>query len=107
MDLIMDGNPDIMIEFDLAWAQIAGNNPMDWVKKYDDRIVSAHIKDIAAPGECQDEDGWADVGHGVMDWPSLMAALKAAGTKYFIMEHDNPSDHARFAQRSIETAKAL
>jgi hypothetical protein len=36
-----------------------------------------------------------------------MAALKAAGTKYFIMEHDNPSDHARFAQRSIETAKAL
>jgi hypothetical protein len=31
--------------------------------------------------------------------------LKAAGCTRFIMEHDNPSDHARFARASIAAVK--
>jgi sugar phosphate isomerase/epimerase len=40
-----------------------------------------------------------------MDWKALMAALRGAGVRHFIMEHDNPSDDARFARRSLAAAK--
>ncbi len=108
MDLLLQASDDIMFEFDLAWAAVAGHDPLEWIKRYGARITSAHIKDIAPKGECADEDGWADVGEGVMDWTDLLQALKAAGTTHLIMEHDNPSDHRRFAERSINfTSKIL
>ena len=71
------------------------------------RLVAAHIKDIAPKGELADEDGWADVGHGTVNWEPIVAALKAAGTEIFVMEHDNPRNDERFARRSIETARAF
>ena len=107
LDLILDGGRDLAIELDVAWVVRGGEDPLAWIEKYADRILSAHVKDIAPAGENADEDGWADVGHGVMDWPAIMAALKKTKARYFVMEHDNPSDHARFARRSIETVRAL
>jgi sugar phosphate isomerase/epimerase len=70
------------------------------------RITAAHVKDIAPAGENADEDGWADVGHGTMvDWPAIMARpARRRHVKHFVMEHDNPKDHARFAKRAIASA---
>jgi sugar phosphate isomerase/epimerase len=45
------------------------------------------------------------VGQGTVDWPALMAALRDTSAKYFVVEHDNPSDAARFAERSLAAAK--
>ena len=36
-----------------------------------------HVKDIAPAGEAADEDGWADLGAGTVDWAGLIGALKA------------------------------
>jgi sugar phosphate isomerase/epimerase len=107
LDLILAGGQDLAFEIDVAWVQVAGEDPLAWIAKYSDRIVAAHVKDIAPPGEAQDEDGWADPGHGVMDWPAIAAALRKTRCEFFIMEHDNPSDDARFARRAIETGKGL
>ena len=64
------------------------------------------MKDRAPEGENVDEDGWADVGYGVMDWTAI-AALTAAKVPRFVLEHDNPSDVERFARRSLATVKGL
>lgn len=101
IDLLLGASDDLSFEFDVAWAVRAGADPMNWIDRYAGRITSAHVKDIAAPGTCLDEDGWADVGHGTLDWAGLMAALRAAGTRHFIVEHDNPADHKRFAEQSF------
>jgi sugar phosphate isomerase/epimerase len=98
---IMAGGPTLEWEIDVAWVIRGGADPVQWIRRYGPRITAAHVKDIAPAGENTDEDGWADVGHGTVDWPSLIAALRAIGCKHFVMEHDNPSDHARFAKRSI------
>ena len=45
----------------MAWIVRGGADPFEWIKRYADRIASVHIKDIAPAGECEDEDGWADV----------------------------------------------
>ena len=42
-----------------------------------------------------------------MDWKAIMAALKGTKAKYFVMEHDNPKDAARFAERSLAAASKL
>ena len=107
IDLILHASPDTVLEYDVAWAVRAGADPMATIAKHGPRILSAHLKDIAPAGENADEDGWADVGHGTMDWPALFTALKDAGTTYFVMEHDKPSDHHRFASRALAAAKSF
>jgi sugar phosphate isomerase/epimerase len=106
-DLIFAGGPDLAWEIDVAWVVRGGADPMTWITKYASRITSAHVKDIASAGQNLGEDGWADLGKGTVDWKSIMAALRNTGCQNFIMEHDNPSDHARFARVSLAAAKAL
>lgn len=103
MDILLQNAPSIEWEADIAWIVRGGQDPLAWVDRYAERITTAHVKDIAPEGECIDEDGWADVGYGVMDWKTLTAALRNIGVDLFVMEHDNPSDFERFASRSIET----
>jgi sugar phosphate isomerase/epimerase len=98
---IMAGGRSLEWEIDVAWVIRGGADPVQWIRRYGPRITAAHVKDIAPAGTNTDEDGWADVGHGTVPWASIMAALRAVGCKHFVMEHDNPSDHARFAKRSI------
>jgi sugar phosphate isomerase/epimerase len=107
MTHILEQGPDLSWEMDVAWVVKGNHDPLEWMAKYGDRITAAHVKDIAPEGECTDEDGWADVGHGTLDWKGLMAALRKTNAKLFVMEHDNPSDDKRFATRSIATAKTL
>lgn len=106
LDLILAGG-DIALEFDVAWAVVGQQDPLEWIDRYGEKILAAHIKDLAPAGENEDEDGWADVGHGVMDWSRIMAALRATPCRHYVMEHDNPSDDQRFAARSLATARTI
>lgn len=102
MRILLEGAPDIEWEMDVAWVVRGGHDPLAWIAEHGARITAAHVKDIAPDGECEDEDGWADVGHGTMDWAGLTKALRDQGVTLFVAEHDNPSDVARFATRTIE-----
>ncbi|MBK8083016.1 MAG: sugar phosphate isomerase/epimerase [Devosia sp.] len=107
MDIILDTAPNNDWEMDVAWVVKGGQDPNEWIRKRGARINAVHVKDIAPAGENVGEDGWADVGHGTMDWQALSTAIKA-GTNagYWVMEHDNPSDVDRFASRSLASVKA-
>jgi sugar phosphate isomerase/epimerase len=101
---ILSAAPDIGWEADIAWIVRGAADPLPWIEKHGKRIVAVHVKDIAKPGQGLDEDGWSDVGHGTIDWASLLKTLRAkTEAKYFVMEQDNPNDFERFARRSIES----
>ena len=104
---ILAAAPGIGWEMDVAWVIRGGADPFKWIDLYKDRISSVHVKDIAPAGENEDEGGWADVGYGTVNWKALYEAFKATKAKHFILEHDNPSDLARCARRSIETIKTF
>ncbi|MEO6394838.1 MAG: sugar phosphate isomerase/epimerase [Devosia sp.] len=107
MDVLLDGAPGLEWEMDLAWVVKGNEDPVKWMDKRGSRITAIHVKDIAPAGQATDEDGWADVGYGTLDWKSLIATAKQkTATKYFVAEHDNPNDVGRFARRSIESIKA-
>lgn len=107
MELILEGAPSLEWEMDVAWVARGGQDPFAWIERYKDRITTAHVKDIAPQGEKLDEDGWADVGDGTLDWPGIMKALRGIGVDLFVMEHDKPSDVDRFAERSIEAFRSF
>ena len=97
----------VPFEPDLAWMVVGGADPSPFLAKYQGRIPAVHVKDVAAPGTCLDEMGFADLGHGVMVWQRLWDASVAAGSQLMVVEHDQPSDWTRFARRSIETMRKL
>ena len=106
IDHILSAAPGLKWQADLGWIAWAGEYIAAWIDKYKDRVAAVHVKDLALWGENADEQGQADVGHGVIDWQSLLPALKAPGVKCLVLEHDNPSDFERFARRSFATVSA-
>jgi sugar phosphate isomerase/epimerase len=98
---------DIAWETDLAWVTLGGADPFAWIDKYRGRIPLVHVKDVAPKGAKADEDGWADVGEGVLPWLDLWNACVAAGAEVMIAEHDNPSDFDRFARTSKAAMRTL
>ena len=107
IESLLEGGSALALEFDVAWAVRAGADPFAWIERLGGRIGAAHVKDIAPDGTCADEDGWSDVGHGTLDWTALVAALAHVGCNHLVLEHDNPSDDRRFAERSIGFLKTL
>lgn len=97
----------VPFEPDLAWMVVGKADPLFWIKKYSGRIPAVHVKDVASAGTLLDEKGFADVGHGTMDWQTLWGACVDAGAKLMIVEHDLPSDWTRFARRSIESMRRI
>ncbi|MEX0347259.1 MAG: sugar phosphate isomerase/epimerase family protein [Rhizobiaceae bacterium] len=108
MQVLLDDAPTIEWEADLAWIVRGGSDPFAWIEKYGDRISAVHVKDIAVEGDCMDEDGWADVGQGTMQWHRLFDAVRnRSRCELFVAEHDNPNDLNRFAGRSIEAMRSF
>ena len=106
IELILGASPDTQWEMDLAWVVKAGEDPVKWMDKLGSRITAVHVKDIAPAGQALDEDGWADVGQGTLDWKSLMQVIRQkTKAQYFVAEHDKPSDAIRFARRSMDAVK--
>ena len=104
---LADASEAIDFELDLAWIHVAGLDPVTWLNRFAARLLAVHVKDVAKTGENTNEDGWADVGYGVMDWPVIMQAVRMADVPIHVIEHDNPSDHERFASRSMAKLKTL
>jgi sugar phosphate isomerase/epimerase len=103
LEWILGDDPALTWQCDIAWVIRGGQDPADWIRRYSPRIVSFHVKDLAPERQNTDEDGWADVGHGVIDWAELLPAMRAAPASVWTLEHDNPNDDARFARNSFAT----
>jgi len=108
MRILLETATDIGWEMDVAWIARAGSDPSPWIKEFGPRVNAIHVKDIAAEGQNIDEDGWADVGHGILEWKSLFNQISAqTSATLFIAEHDNPNDLERFASSSIQSLKSF
>ncbi len=103
LGLIAQGGADL--ELDLGWVARAGQDPVATLRRFGGRVRAVHLKDLAPAGTTE-EDGWADVGHGSLDWGAIKGELDAQGIDHWVVEHDNPADHARFAARSLASIQS-
>lgn len=101
------GDGPLALEMDLGWLTRIGFDASLWMDRYSTRIVAVHVKDVAAAGENADQDGWAYVGQGVVNWSDLWPKIAKTSARAVIVEHDLPDDWKRFAAESFETVKNL
>lgn len=108
MDVLLESAPDIAWEADLAWVVRGGRDPIEYIQRYADRLSAIHVKDIAAAGTNLEEDGWADLSAGTLDWAALLQACRNASSDLiYALEHDKPSDPVGYATRSAAAFKTL
>jgi sugar phosphate isomerase/epimerase len=107
IDWLFEGaGPALGFEPDLAWIVAGGVDPRTVLQRYTGRCLRVHVKDLAPTGERPEDavlDGvvMADVGSGTLDWTRLLPAAHAAGTAWYIVEHDNPRDPVASISRSL------
>jgi sugar phosphate isomerase/epimerase len=101
-----EGSP-LTWQADVAWLVRGGAEPTAWLERYRDRLASAHVKDIAPAGTAPEQDGWADVGSGVLDWRALWTACRANGARWMVVEHDKPADPAHSVRASFAFIAAM
>lgn len=92
----------LFFEPDLAWVAAGGGDPEEILKQYAGRCPRVHVKDLAPTGQNEDEMGLADVGHGTLNWDSLLPTARAAGAEWYVVEHDKPKDPVASVRRSLE-----
>ena len=98
----------LQTELDQCWVKYAGYEPVEYLQKYSGRSPVVHLKDFYLQGE-QEGDPYAliglnenekkantafefrPLGHGLQDIPAIIEAAKAAGSKWLVVEQDNPS----------------
>ena len=108
LDILLEAAPEISWEADLAWIVRGKSDPIAYVNRYADRLSAIHVKDIAPAGENLDQDGWADLGAGTLDWSALLQACRnASDDLIFALEHDKPSDPVSYARRSAAAFRTL
>lgn len=95
LELMFEGaGPKLEAELDLAWIARAGYDPAALLGKFRGRVFAVHAKDNAPTGQAKEEDGFAALGKGVLNWNAILPAAARAGVRWYIIEHDHPLDPA-------------
>ena len=117
----------LQTELDMCWVKYAGYEPVEYLKKYTGRAPVVHLKDYYKEGEMEGDpyaliglnEGEAKpasafefrpLGTGVQDIPSIIIAAQENGSKWLVVEQDNPSlqkSPLECIQMSIEYLKGL
>jgi sugar phosphate isomerase/epimerase len=89
----------VKMELDLCWIAAAGNDPLDYFRRYPGRFPMVHVKGLKKVPERTGEavpidrilPELTDVGHDdVIDWKRIFAQSRTAGIKHYFVEHDVP-----------------
>jgi sugar phosphate isomerase/epimerase len=100
--LLSESDPKLVkMEMDLGWAHEAKVDPLAYFAKYPGRFPLVHVKDF------DKNDMMTEVGSGVIDWKSIFAKSELAGTKHYLVEHDNPMLPLMSVEKSYQYLKQL
>lgn len=104
LDIIRDTTKHMGFELDVHWVQRGGENPVEYIKKYKDRVTLLHLKDYRI-GELKLPEGpfdpktfmqsftstvqFAEVGEGNLPMKEIIETGLASGSKYFLIEQDD------------------
>lgn len=94
----------LQCELDTCWVQFAGQDPIEWIHRFDDRLPAIHLKDLG-----REEDGTPitlELGKGELDLVAVANAAKQAGAKWIIVEQDQTQrDSMASVEASLRWAK--
>lgn len=95
-DILLEECDDELVEFelDLYWTRRAGIDPIAYFEKYPGRFPLWHVKDM----EAGEEQFFAAVGEGVIDWQNIFDHSETAGLEYYFVEQDQTRNDNPFEE---------
>ena len=100
--LLNETDPELVVlQMDIGWAVVAGQNPVELFQKYPGRFVLWHVKDVAGvkslpplpdQGGRMAEARLVPVGLGEVDYGEIFKHADVAGMKHFVVEQDSAAD---------------
>ena len=95
-DLLMEKtDPELVkMEMDVMWTIFPGQDPVELLKKYPDRWIFMHLKDLAKGVEGNmsggtDPNNDVAFGTGQVDYPAMLKTAQEAGVKYYFIEDES------------------
>ncbi len=83
--LLNESDPaNVKAEIDVYWATFAGFDPVALLQELAGRVPLVHLKDMTP----EPNRTFAEVGHGTLDIPAIIAAADKNGAEYLIVEQD-------------------
>jgi sugar phosphate isomerase/epimerase len=79
--------PEVEIELDVYWVAVGGRDVATEIQAAG-RVRLLHMKDRAAGQEPHD----APAGEGILPFPAIIEAARAAGVEWYIVEQDEPNE---------------
>lgn len=113
VDRIMDATDPryIKLELDVAHYKQGGGDPAKAIRRYRDRLLFLHIKDVESPvpgtaGQSNRPYRFVELGRGNVDLPAVFAALKEIRFRgWAVVELDSVPDKARTPKESALISK--
>ena len=80
----------IPLEFDIAWAHVAGVDPSAFIARHAGQIPLLHVKDVARVSDAPGMEGWqtVELGRGSVPIGAALEVAKTAGVEWFLLEQD-------------------
>lgn len=99
--MMQNTDPDLVdYEMDIYWVVTAGQDPIEWFKKYPKRWRLGHIKDRQKNVPASKGDATCVLGTGIIDWQKILKQAMDEGMEYFIVEQEQYQNMS-----SLEAAK--
>jgi sugar phosphate isomerase/epimerase len=92
----------VSFEIDLAWAHVAGYNPLDLVRKLGKRVVSLHLKDVDTHRGASIDEQLVGPGEGEMNYRELLPGVIALTRALPAVEIDKPTDGLAASARAFQ-----
>ncbi|CAM3526189.1 sugar phosphate isomerase/epimerase family protein [Deinococcus frigens] len=80
LDLLMERAPSLGLELDTAWVYAGGQDPVDYLQRYADRVPLVHLKDLR-----RENDGWrtVELGAGEVPLAAILDAVPAGASVFY------------------------
>jgi sugar phosphate isomerase/epimerase len=98
-DLLIESTDPTCVyyQMDVLWTVLPAQDPVKLLKKYPNRWLLLHLKDLKQGVETGSLAGKTDLtndvalGTGQVNWPSLLQASQEVGVKYYFIEDESPT----------------
>jgi sugar phosphate isomerase/epimerase len=82
----------VKIQLDCGWAEAASVSSLALLRKYKDRVVSLHLKDLKTKPDTVKPEATPNVplGKGIIDWTTLLQQAVDSGINHYFLEHEPP-----------------
>ncbi|TCN25361.1 sugar phosphate isomerase/epimerase family protein [Mesobacillus foraminis] len=86
LEMIFDDTDADLVktELDVYWLTKAGEQPVTWIKRYENRSPLLHLKDMTT----DEEQFFAELGTGGVDIEAVLHAGREAGVQWWVIEQD-------------------